>query len=704
MSLHLVTPPQSEADETGELSAILNRQIKSEPKDKKFKDKKIHPAVKVELPPLTIKQEPEDRAKSKASKSTTIKTTKSSGDELRKVKKEEKFKKSKKITSRKELVKMIKKDSSLPKVLLHRIKSPKSKTAKVQGSSASYEIAKWILSDGDSDEEEFQNLLKRKKRKKRFLIDDSEDEASDNENDDDVQIVASFSQSDVCIEISDDDEYLINSQLASIENIKEEPNDSGRDDSSDNEQESMLEQIYSQQIEDEDNSAKAKKAKKTTKNLFDDESDEEDKNIEDESSSESNDIPSLDDEEPEDEKPKKKKPGSKRRLSDEEIRKQLDSDDSEDQQPIIRKKARTESKDVKKSKSQHPVDVDNRRLTPAQVENQLVTSTADDHSNSKQAKLIDALPQPPRFAKLRGISENTLKDLHGPKDDKPSCSKWLSSRKPNTKRASDFKEKPAERSSEPKKDIKTLRKEKLEQLALKGKHEKEGKVEEEAQPVSKPKANFKRSEPKISNFLQQSLECKPKRKRVSRLQSNDVSEPMQIATQSKENSKGEGSAMDVEENEAVPKVNKPSKKTLRWIDSDGTSPLQQVRFIERENRGMPITKENLAKPLNQEKLLPIPMDLPPNVQPAMGPPIYRTEGMYEKILNWATKWLEEQKKLAVAPPVFDERPLKLKTNTFASYKGKKAHKNTLVKRSTWIFVFILNFPPQFHKKLIGSPR
>ena len=142
--------------------------------------------------------------------------------------------------------------------------------------------------------------------------------------------------------------------------------------------------------------------------------------------------------------------------------------------------------------------------------------------------MIDALPQPPRFAKLRGISENTLK-RQGSKDDKPSCSKWLSSRKPSAKSSQrDFVEKP---SSVPKKDIKTLRKEKLEQIALKSKQGKEEKADEETKPVAKAKANVKRSEPKLSNFMQlDSLECKPKPKRVSRLPSKDAhetSEPMQ---------------------------------------------------------------------------------------------------------------------------------------------------------------------------------
>ena len=131
----------------------------------------------------------------------------------------------------------------------------------------------------------------------------------------------------------------------------------------------------------------------------------------------------------------------------------------------------------------------------------------------------------------------------------------------------------------------------------------------------------------------------------------------------------------VEEGEiAEPKAQKSSKKakkSLKWVDNDGKTSLEQVRLIPKENQGRPITKENLSRPLNhQGKLLPVPMDAPPNVQAAMGPPVYRTEGMYEKILNWSTQWLEEQKKASKAPPVFDERPLQLKTNTFASYKGK----------------------------------
>ena len=640
----------------------MNRKIKKEPKES---DKKSHPAIKVESkePKVVIKKEPDD------------KKIKPSADSLRKVKKDkDQFKKSKKVTSKKDLVKKMT-DSSLPKVLLHRIKSPKSQRAKVKGNSASYEIAKWILTDEESsDDEDFRALVKgKKRRKKRFLIEDSDDEASGVDNDDDVQFVASFSQNDVCIEISDDEEYMINSQLASMEKIKEEPNeDCGRDDSSDNEQESMLEQIYSQQIEADPEEPKPKakvETKMSTKNIFSDESDEEDtttsKDIS-ESSDES--IPSLDsyDEDPLDDKEqKKKKTGktSKRRLSDEEIRKALDSDeeDFENCKPITRKKPRTEDGKQRKKK-----DPDNDNLS------------TDDATPHKQAKLIDALPQPHRKAKLRGISENTLK-RQGSKDEKPMCSKWLTSRKPTAKSSqNDFIEKP---SSAMKKDIKTIRKEKLEQLALKGKQEKEGKVEEEPRPVPKAKANVKRSEPKLSNFLQlESLDCKPKPKRVSRVPSKDApeaSEPMQQVAKENvtENVTENVLAMEVEDGEIAErkaaKSTKKTKKSLKWVDSDGKSSLEQVRLIPKENQGRPITKENLSRPMNhQGNLLPVPMEAPPNVQAPIGPPIYRTEGMYEKILNWSTQWLKEQKKMSKAPPVFDDRPLQLKTNTFASYKGK----------------------------------
>ena len=217
-----VTPPQSnsgDSDESGDLLELLDRNRKVKKKSSKRKGKNK----------ILIKKEPKENSPKKVHQT--------------------------------DLVKKIMNNPRVPKVLLHRIKSPKSKTAKLN--SHSYEILRWIYSDDESQSES--------------------GETDDNENDDDdVQIVTNFSQNDIVIEISDDDgEELISSQL--VESIKDEPLDSCS--SSDTEQESILGQLIrnTDRVSDEDEEVEEKEEvlKKTrkqlqkAKSLFEDEDSEE---------------------------------------------------------------------------------------------------------------------------------------------------------------------------------------------------------------------------------------------------------------------------------------------------------------------------------------------------------------------------------------------------------------------------------------------
>ena len=605
-----VTPPQSnsgDSDESGDLLELLERNRKA--KKKSLKKREIKKNVR-------IKKEPKENSPQKVHQT--------------------------------DLVKKIMNNPRVPKILLHRIKSPKSKTAKIK--SHSYEISRWIQSDDETQSE----------------TGDTEDNEND---DDDVQFVTNFSQNDIVIEISDDDdEELISSQL--VETIKDEPLDSCS--SSDNEQESILGKLIhtTDQVSDEDEEEneellKTRKQLQKAKSIFDDEDDSEEEE-EDEDS-----IPILDEDITKPEKIRSKVSG-KRRLSDEDVRKILDADSDDDfeedkQVPVTAKRPRIEKDQmgstIKKATTTTKTSNDSKQnLSPAEISKLLNT----DDTSTKQAKLIDALPQPPRFAKRRGISETTVKEIQS-RDmtlSTPSCSKWLSKKKPDKSPSLESKKdlKSPELCSD---RIKTLRKEKLKNLAaLKVKdHEKNTEEKDIAdKPVSKQKTNVKRSEPKIFNFLQQGMDCKPKQKQ--RQPSNRVAEQKSLARISKHVTTvqvNEPMAVDNEAEGAIPQ----SKKSLRWKDHDG-SPIQQIRIIPNENLGKKVSASAVKE---WPGGLPIHMETPPLLSVQKIAPIYTINDIFQRIVNWSPQWLEEQKSQKLAPPVFDNNPLKLKTNVFASYKG-----------------------------------
>ena len=622
-----VTPPQSnsgDSDESGDLLELLDRNRKVKKKSSKRKGKNK----------ILIKKEPKENSPKKVHQT--------------------------------DLVKKIMNNPRVPKVLLHRIKSPKSKTAKLN--SHSYEILRWIYSDDESQSES--------------------GETDDNENDDDdVQIVTNFSQNDIVIEISDDDgEELISSQL--VESIKDEPLDSCS--SSDTEQESILGQLIrnTDRVSDEDEEVEEKEEvlKKTrkqlqkAKSLFEDEDSEEevkDVKVSKEWSSSSEDedsIPILDEEITKPEKLKSKTSG-KRRLSDEDVRKILDSDaddDSEDnhKDPVTAKRPRIENDQmgstIKKATDTLTKTSNDRkqkqRLSPAEI-SKLVNI---DDTSSKQAKLIDALPQPPRFAKRRGISETTVKEIQSRDVQIPSCSKWLG-KKPNKSPSLESKKdlKSPELCSD---RIKTLRKEKLKNLAAsKGKSDDKDPEETEFadKPVSKQKTNVKRSEPKIFNFLQQGLDCKPKQKQPSKRVAQ-LKVPLMASKHPTTVQPNEPMVVDNEAEEPLQK----SKKSLRWKDHDG-SPLQQIRAIPNENLGKKVSASAVKErriPEGHPGGLPIHMETPPILYVQKTVPIYTINDIFQKILNWNPQWLEEQRSQKLAPPVFDNNALRLKTNVFANYK------------------------------------
>ena len=608
-----VTPPQSnsgDSDESGDLLELLERNRKA--KKKSLKKREIKKNVR-------IKKEPKENSPQKVHQT--------------------------------DLVKKIMNNPRVPKILLHRIKSPKSKTAKIK--SHSYEISRWIQSDDETQSET--------------------GDTEDNENDDDyVQFVTNFSQNDIVIEISDDDdEELISSQL--VETIKDEPLDSCS--SSDNEQESILGKLIhtTDQVSDEDEEEneellKTRKQLQKAKSIFDEEDDSEEEE-EDEDS-----IPILDEDITKPEKIRSKVSG-KRRLSDEDVRKILDADSDDDfeenkQVPVTAKRPRIEKDQmgstIKKATTTTKTSNDSKQnLSPAEISKLLNT----DDTSTKQAKLIDALPQPPRFAKRRGISETTVKEIQS-RDmtlSTPSCSKWLSKKKPDKSPSLESKKdlKSPELCSD---RIKTLRKEKLKNLAAsKGKSDDKDPEETEFadKPVSKQKTNVKRSEPKIFNFLQQGLDCKPKQKQPSKRVAQ-LKVPLMASKHPTTVQPNEPMVVDNEAEEPLQK----SKKSLRWKDHDG-SPLQQIRAIPNENLGKKVSASAVKErriPEGHPGGLPIHMETPPILYVQKTVPIYTINDIFQKILNWNPQWLEEQRSQKLAPPVFDNNALRLKTNVFANYK------------------------------------
>jgi len=227
-------------------------------------------------------------------------------------------------------------------------------------------------------------------------------------------------------------------------------------------------------------------------------SDDNDSDDKDEVFEDDDGIPSFDEEEPRtpQRKPKISKLSKKKRLSNDQVQKVLDSSDEDT--PI---KKRPEKALEKPKESKEPgdvVDIKNQELAgPKSVSRNLTTKELSEMVNQQSPKekvqrkiqVIDAIAQPPRHAKNRGISVTTINKMSEPKETipaVPSTSKWLS--KPKDRPAANklnlkAKEKPEKYSFEidppdklRKDTLKDIRKEKLEQLALK---EKEAKKEEE---------------------------------------------------------------------------------------------------------------------------------------------------------------------------------------------------------------------------------
>ena len=329
------------------------------------------------------------------------------------------------------------------------------------------------------------------------------------------------------------------------------------------------------------------------------------------------------------ERPEERKKSGKRRLSDEDIRKILESDNNieDNQEPSVSaKKARIEKdvvSKVKHNEKSSPKEDTKKSLSTAEI-----SKMVNEDTPVKKAKLIEPLPQPSRHAKRRGISESTVKDILSKDTQSPSCSKWLNSNK-KSKNPSEFKDM-----------IKTLRKEKLKNLASSSKapQKDDEDFKTPPTPVAKQKTNVKRSEPKIFNFLQQGMDCKPKQKQPSK---KIRSKPEKTAPEAQATTEPMV-VVGPDDQQALPKA-KQSKKSIRWVDQHNGSPLEQIKFIPNENMGKKVAMAGRELRIQDgqfnQNSLPVRMDTPPNLLAQKIAPVYTMNDIFQRILNWSPQWL-----------------------------------------------------------------
>merc|ERR1711874_231055 len=165
-----------------------------------------------------------------------------------------------------------------------------------------------------------------------------------------------------------------------------------------------------------------------------------------------------------------------KRLSNEEVQKVLDSNDEDT--PIKKRPSMSLPDEVQEDNKKSDDNVENqeadaeprsisRKLSPKElseiVNQQSPTSTKSDES--RKIKIIDALAQPARYAKNRGISASTISRMKETVPAVPSTSRWLSKTKER------FPKMPSEPPPDElkKMTMKEIRKEKLGLLAAKEK-------------------------------------------------------------------------------------------------------------------------------------------------------------------------------------------------------------------------------------------
>ena len=239
-----------------------------------------------------------------------------------------------------------------------------------------------------------------------FLVPDLSDALSEAESEHSETKSKPSEKADDLSDVSD--EELAPSQLSLFEKIK-----------------SKIEEKSSQDlIETETSFMDLVNSKKSPHNDWNDKdfSDISDKGISE--NEQEDEIPSFDeDDKKPDEILSKKVKKKTKRLSDEQIKKALDSESSEsepeskpEKQPKVQEMPR---KSVSAEKFDNLLKPSLKRLNSRELSEMVNQPSPDRKSEDRKLKMIDALPQPPRYAKLRGISASTITKMAGPKTPTP---------------------------------------------------------------------------------------------------------------------------------------------------------------------------------------------------------------------------------------------------------------------------------------------
>ncbi len=381
---------------------------------------------------------------------------------------------------------------------------------------------------------------------------------------------------------------------------------------------------------------------------------------------------------------------SKRRLSDEEMC-QLLFESDESQSPKKQPMAKLDT-------AEKPVD--------------------NKPKGQKKIQMIEPLPQPKRFAKLRGISETTIAKISEGKEhpkSRPNKDEEQEIQRPKFyKAASEIPKKaevPTKASLESQR--KELRKEKLQQLAVnKAKEaEKAGQaLEESRQPVK-----IKQSLPKLARLMTASDDNKtakkveskaenkvvsakkrtferalsmqdvPKKKAVKRRHSSASGTPLGPSKSPKHsNESKDAEQMDIVNEEAEP-LRKVLKK-VKWADSDEhRKPLVQIKLIPNENNGRKASEARdvvVGQAKKREEILAA-----ISKQQKEEGKVYTMNDVKGKVLIWNVQWLEEQKKQVQEPPVWSTSTLKMRTDKFANYREYCNVFYPLLMHELWAEVF-----------------
>ena len=397
--------------------------------------------------------------------------------------------------------------------------------------------------------------------------------------------------------------------------------------------------------------------------------------------------------------PKAKKLTKKKRLSNEDISKFFDSGESDfANSPLKVKKCEPKIPEPKAQKL--PL---NRTLKPElkRLSSRELADIVNQPSPDRKLKVIEALPQPPRYAKLRGISESVSTSKPAGnyrKEPEASTSKWFSKK---------FVSKPAEPEIS-KKNLKVLRKEKLEQLALKQKAVKDTQQDQTCrQPVTKQISKVKQSLPKTAKLLEpfgnapkptankraferalsmsdeqplrkmakkrrhsaeNSDENQSERDRKRKLSTDEKSksaDALPPSSKTVEKKKSVKSAVDDEAMDTAEPLRKKQKR-ISWADEKLNKPLVEIREIPKENIGrsakqasniselmhMPNpnvtpeaknTTQNVRQPLQRHNF-----NVAKPVEIAKEGKCFGMNDVMFRMLNWNVAWLEEQKKITVS--------------------------------------------------------